>query len=487
MNATVESLEKDTVKVTVTATPEEVEAAISRAYADIAAKVRIPGFRKGKVPRPVLEANIGRPAVLAQASEDLAASIFPAAIEQLGLFPAEPAEVEEIDVVSPDEEFVVEATVKIRPEFELESVDGLEVSVEPATPSEKLVDAQIEYLRDRFATLEVVEDRGIEPEDFALLSFVGYVDGDTYENNEVSAYLYELGRGQMPAEFDQALLGARAGDEIVAEFPIPDSSMRPDFVGKIARFDINVGEVKAKVLPPVDEEFAESVGGFESVEDLRADIRKRLAESRETTHHQAVELEARKALAERLVGDVPEQLVLSRRDEMFADLERSLASQDLEFEQYLRLMGVSAADLEEDLRERSTDAVKQDLALEALFRLKGLEIAPDSLDEELTRMAERYEMSLAEIRELFLTRGMLPMVRLELLRRVAVDWLFEHVEVRDKAEEPAVADAEAPAKPAKATRAGTKKKSKEEVAESAPDNDAAAEPGEPAESTVEDA
>ena len=487
MNATAEALDNDNVKVTVTATPEEVDRAIAKAYADIATKVRIPGFRKGKVPRPVLDANVGRQTVLAQASEDLVSSVFPDAIEQLTLIPAEAADVDELDVVVPGEEFVFTATVLKRPEFSISSADGITVAVEPVAAEESQIDSQIEYLRERFAQLELVEDRGIEPGDFAVISFAGYVDGETYENNEVEAYLYELGRGQMPTEFDDALLGARPGDEIVAEFPIPDTSTKPEFVGRVARFDIKVSEVKAKALPPVDDEFAGSVGGFESVDELRADIRKRLEASKEETRKQAIELESRKALAERLEAEVPESLRTDRRNDMFADLERNLARQNMSFEEYCRLMGVSAADVEEDLRTQAQQAVSEDLALEALYRDKGLELAPDALDQELERLAVGYEMKPEEVRDTFTQRGLLPVIRLELMHRVAVDWLFENVEVVDK-EADTEDEAAEPATSAKASGSGTKKRSKKpETAVPAPEPEDAADAGEPAESTEEDA
>jgi len=464
LNATAEVLDKDSVKVTVTATPEEVDRAISKAYADIAAKVQIPGFRKGKVPRAVLEANIGRPTVLAQASEDLVSLVFPDAIEQLALIPAEPAEVDDIDVVTQGEEFVFTATVNKRPELTLSSADGLTVSVEPIAADEGQIDSQIEYLRDRFAQLEPVEDRGIEPRDFAVISFTGYVDGEPYENNVVAAYLYELGRGQMPSEFDEALLGAHAGDEVIAEFPIPETSSQPSVVGKLARFEISVSEVKTKVLPEVDDEFAGSVGGFETVEVLRANIRERLETSKEEARTKTIEIESRKALAERLEGELPELIVTDRRNEMFADLERNLAEQDVDFDQYLKLMRVTAADVEVDLRKQAEKAVAQDFALEALFRDKELELGADALDEELARMAATYEMEPDKVRETFTQRGMLPIIRLELMHRAAVAWLFENVEVVDKVAEPtpeAAPEAEVPSD--------------------------TAEPTEPAESTEEDA
>jgi trigger factor len=351
--------------------------------------------------------------------------------------------------------------------------------VEPLAAEESQIDSQIEYLRERFAQIEPVEDRGIEPGDFAVISFTGYVDDEGYENNTVEAYLYELGRGQMPTEFDDALLGARPGDEITAEFPIPDTSTKPEFVGRTARFEIKVSEVKAKVLPEIDDEFAGSVGGFESVDALRADIRKRLEAAKEESRTQAIELEARKALAERLEGEVPEALRTERRNDMFADLERNLSRQNMTFEEYCRLMGVKAADVEEDLRKQAEQAVAEDLALEALYRLKDLELAPDALDEELARMATTYEMEPDQVRETFVQRGMLPVIRLELMHRAAVAWLFDNVEVLDKAPE---APAEAPAdEPEPAKKSGTKKK-KQDAAEATPETEAAAGAGEPAES-----
>ena len=271
-----------------------------------------------------------------------------------------------------------------------------------------------------------------------------------------------------------------------------DTSSIPDYVGKTARFEIAVSEVKAKVLPEVDDEFAASVGGFESVDALRADIRKRLEAAKRESRDQAIELEARKALAERLEGEVPEQLRTERRDDMFADLERNLSRQNMNFEEYVRLMGLKAADIEEDLRNQAEQAVTEDLALEALYRDKELELAPDALDEELARMATSYEMEPDTVRETFVRRGMLPVVRLELMHREAVKWLFDNVEVVDKKAD-TDGEAEKAAPKAKRASAGAKKGKKQDVAQAAPEAEAATDAGEPAEtddstdSTEEDA
>jgi trigger factor len=268
----------------------------------------------------------------------------------------------------------------------LTSLDDLIVAAGPEGVTDADIDAQIEASRERFATLEVAE-RGVEQGDFALISFVGTVDGEGYEGNTVDKYLYETGRGLMPDEFDAVLVGAVAGTDVIAEFEIPDTSSNEEYVGKQARFEITVHEVKGKVLPPLDDEFAASVGGFDTLEELKTDIRQKMEGSRALARTQRIEIMARQLLASRIEGDVPESMVQSRTSSMIRDFLENLEERKLSIQDYLDATGVTVDRIQSDIAEQAALRVREELALEAAFRALGMEVTDEDFEKALGEIA----------------------------------------------------------------------------------------------------
>lgn len=429
MKSNVERVDAHTVTLTVTCSAEEVEKALDRAYKDVAKKVRIPGFRKGHVPRPVIDNYVGPEVVLAEATEDIVQDTYPQVIDELDLRPIESPDMGELDTIVPGEEYVWSAEVQVRPELTLSKYDDIAVTVPSAEATDADVDAQIEILRERFAQLEPVEDRGVEADDFVLLSFVGTVDGEPYEGNSVDKYLYELGQGQMPAEFDAALIGVKAGSEARAEFEIPDTSSVEEFVGKTAAFDIQVHEIKAKALPEVDDEFAANVGGFDSVDDLRANLKDRLSHEKGIAHERTTEKLAREELTRRLEGEVPDAMVRKRFDAMMRDFSAGLEQRGMNINQYLEATGLTPDQVEVDIKNDAEQSIKEDLALEALFRARGFELKDSDLDEEIALLAEASKVTPEEARERWTEMGLIPLLREQSMQRMAMRWLLENIEI----------------------------------------------------------
>ncbi|MDZ4064386.1 MAG: trigger factor, partial [Coriobacteriia bacterium] len=303
MNTSVERIDAHTVRLTVGLTAEEVDAAIDDAYRRIGQKVKAPGFRAGKAPKPIIDSQVGRDAVIAEAQEALVTDRYGEALGMEGLRPIEQPEMGELDMIEPGREFEFVAEVQVRPELTLSSIKDLTIEVPPTTASEREIDAQIDHLREKFATIEPVEGRGIAEKDFVLMTFTGRIDGEEYEGNSVDRYLYELGRGLMPREFEEGILGANPGDELRIEFPIPETSSVPEYIGKSATFDVTIHEVKEKVLPELTDELASNIGGFATVEEMRENTRQDLDRTKLFANRRARESNARAALAERLEGE----------------------------------------------------------------------------------------------------------------------------------------------------------------------------------------
>jgi trigger factor len=465
LQTSIERLDENKARLTVTVPAAEVDRAIAEAYARIGAKLKIPGFRPGKAPRPVIDTHVGREAVLAEAQEDIVNSSFGRALSREDLRTVGQPEVSELAPLEAGADFTYTADITLRPELTLSSAEPVAITVPPQRASEREIDAQIAYVRERFATLEV-SDEAVGENDFVLLSFVGLVDGEPYEGNTVDRYLYEVGRGLMPPEFDRALIGAKAGDTVTATFTIPETSAVEEFVGREATFTIEVHEVKRKVLPELDDEFAGNVGGFDTFEEYREDIRQKLDAAKASAHPRQVENAALAALVERLEGAVPEELVASRARSMTRDFFDNLAEREISLAQYVEATGVGPEQIQADIERQAAVRVREELALEALFRALGMEVTEAQVDAAVLELAGGNEEDAARLRADLEENGVLPLVREQIMHRMAADWLIEHAivteaEPSDGTDESTAGAASATTKRPRAKRAAKKEKTDE--------------------------
>ncbi|MBI5231789.1 MAG: trigger factor [Coriobacteriales bacterium] len=429
MKTSVERLEGNTVKLTVTVPAEDVDRAIEGAYKKIGNKVRVPGFRPGKAPKAVVNNVVGKENVLAEATEDVVNDSYPRALDAESLRPIEAPEMPDLEAVAPGEEYTYEAEVELRPEMTLSGIEGLSMELPAQDPTDKEVDDQIEMFRERYASLEPVEGRAVEADDYLLISFVGTVDGEGYEGNKVDKYLYEIGRGLMPKEFDDGLVGVEPGTETRIEFEVPDTSSNPEFVGKTAEFDVTVHEIKSKVLPELDDEFATNVGGFDSMDALRENVREGLAAQKKYGFERLRERRIREAIAERLEGDVPQPMIASKKDRLYRDLKTNLEARDMTTDDYLVSSGLDPENLDADMEKHAVELVKEELALEALFNQLGYEITDEDLTQELESIGEASNMTASEARERYEQMGLMSVVHEEIMHRRALEWLRENVDV----------------------------------------------------------
>lgn len=432
MKTSVEQLDGNNVKLTVTVPVEEVDAAVDAAYKRIAKKIKIPGFRAGKAPKPIIDTHVGREAVVADAQDELLSETYSKALDIEELRPIAQPEIEDLDLMEAGKEFTYVAEVEIRPELTLSSIEGLSVVVPPSKATDREIDAQIAATAERYASLEVVEGRGVEANDFVLISFVGKVGGEEYEGNTVDKYLYEMNRGLMPVEFDEGLMGVEAGGETQVAFEIPDSSSNVEFVGKIATFDVVLHEIKQKVLPSIDDEFASNVGGFDSLEELRESVRSQLDMSKAAGYRQWLETGARAAIAERLEGDVPASMIENTKSQMARDFVNNLDSNKLTLQQYLEQTGTSLEQFESDLTDQAQVAVSEELALEALFRALEFEVTDEDINKDIESFASDSDASVAELRARWEDTGVMPVIIEQLQHKKAIHWLMENVEVVEK-------------------------------------------------------
>jgi trigger factor len=428
LNSTLEKLDGNRVRLTVSHTADEVGEAIANSYTAIARRIKLPGFRPGKAPRPIIDAQVGRDSVLADALENLIERSYPRALDEHDLRPIERPDTGELDLLTEGEDYTYTAEVDVRPELTLSSIEDLKVSVPPQGTSDAEIDQQLDYLRDRMATLEVVEGRGVAEGDFALLTFVGTVEGKTAEDLSVDKYLYEFGRGIMPEGFEEGMLGAMPGETRTVTLTVPDNAANPDYAGKEAVFEVTAHEIKAKTLPAVDEEFAAS-NGFDSVEEMREDMRRRLEGNKAAGRIRTIEREARAALADRLVGDVPQALIDDRKEELLEQFLESIGKQGYSREDYLEAAGMTEEELDLDMTNEAAANLRENFALEALFRQAGLGYTEEELEGEIAGIAAAEKVQPDAMRARLLDSGAMSLVRERLARRAALTYLIENTEV----------------------------------------------------------
>jgi trigger factor len=384
------------VRVEVEVEPAAVDRALSQAAANLGRDLKIPGFRKGKVPPQVVLQRVGREAVLDEAVRQALPNWYEEAIGDAGLNTVgEPSlDLGELPDKGSPLEFSIE--IGVRPPAELGEYKELEVGRrEPEVPAEE-VDAEIERLREQAASLDNVE-RPAKKGDFVVIDFVGKVDGEPFEGGEARGYLLELGSGRLVEGFEEQLEGASAGDEREVKVSFPEDYRGEVLAGKEATFDVSVKEVKEKRLPELDDDFATEAGGFDSLDELREDIATKLREQQE----RMIDTEFREAVVDAAVAeakiDVPHELVHAKAHEMWHQTARRLAAQGLDPARYLQMTGKeSEEEIVHEAEPEAERALKRESVLAAVVEAEGIEVGDEELLDSLraaTQGADRPETS----------------------------------------------------------------------------------------------
>ncbi len=425
MKAVVEPLEGNKVKLSVEVDEQEFEKAVDAAFQRMARDVRVPGFRPGKVPRRILQARMGVEAARQQALRESLPEFYAEAVRQADVDPIGPPE---IDITSHDDgPLAFEAVVEVRPQATIAGYQGLRVVLPSPAVTDDEVAQGIDRLREQGGELRPVT-RPAKAGDHATIDLEAERGGEAVPGLTVDDYLYEVGAATLVPQLDEQLRGAKVGDILVFETPTDE--------GPPVSFRVLVKDLKEKVLPEVTDEWASEASEFETVEELREDIRKRLSVIKRVQVGMAFQDEALKALSELVEDEVPDALVTQETERRWRELGHRLESQGTSIEDYARSSGVTLDDLVGRLREDATHAVKADLALRALADAEGLEATEAEIDEEIERAARRLGEPAAEVRRRLEQQDAIPTVRSDVRKAKALEWLVEHVEVVDEEGQP---------------------------------------------------
>ena len=423
MKATVEPQEGNKVKVSIQVDGTEFEHEVDAAFKRIAREVRIPGFRPGKAPRKLLEARIGTEAARGDALEFALPRYYAEAVEEHDVDVIAPPE---IDITAGREEGDVtfDAIVEVRPVLNIGGYDSLRVTIESPEVSDDEVAERLDRLRESFAQLEVVERPAAEG-DHVTIDVAGSQGGEAMDGLTAEDYLYEVGSASVVPELDENLTGASVGDVLTFTADHPDPDEDP------VDFTVTVKEVKEKVLPEADDAFAAEASEFETIDELRADLVKRLGMVKKVQGQMEIQQKTAEALAGLVDEEIPEALVNTEMQQRLEDLALRLQAQGMGVEQYLATTGQDQAAFIEELRENAAQGVRIDLALRAVVTAEEIDISDDDLEAEYASVAERVGQKVSQVRKQLERNGQVSAVRSDLRKRKALEWLIEQVELVD--------------------------------------------------------
>ena len=382
MKTTVTELGDSRVRVDVGIEPDEVEKRIERSARALAGDMRVPGFRKGKVPAELVIQRVGREAVVEQTLRDSLAEWYERALLATGITPiGDPKlNVEALPGAGEELEFSIE--VGVRPPAELGDYKGLEVGrVEPEVPDDA-VQGELDRLREGFAALNPVE-RPAASGDILVIDYSGTVDGEPFEGSEATDLTVELGAETLLPEFDEALMGASGGDDVTVEVDFPDDHRPEGLAGKRATFEVTVKEVREKQLPALDDDFAAEASEFDTLEELRGEIRSRIAAALERQAEDDFRAAAVDAAAANATIELPHELVHARAHDMWERLERSLGSRGIDPAMYVQMQGKSREELVTDMEDEAERALKREATLAAVADAESIDVSDEELLEAL--------------------------------------------------------------------------------------------------------
>lgn len=378
MKAAVTELGDSRVRIDVGIEPDVLERRVEGAARQLAGDMRVPGFRKGKVPAELVIQRVGREAVLEQALRDSLAEWYERALLETGITPIGDPKLNVESLPGEGEELEFSIEVAVRPPAKLGEYRDLEVGrVEPEVPDDA-VQEEIDRLREGFAALNPV-DRPARPADVVVIDYAGTVDGEPFEGSEASDLTVELGSESLLREFDEALAGASANDQVTVEVDFPADHQPETLAGKRASFTVTVKEVREKELPELDDEFASEASEFDTLDELRDEIRSRIAAALEHRADDDFRAAAVDAAAENATIDLPKELVHARAHDMWERLERSLSSRGIDPRAYVQMQGKDREELVTDMEGEAERALKREATLAAVADAEGIEVT----DEEL--------------------------------------------------------------------------------------------------------
>lgn len=399
MSVQVEKLEKSMAKLTITVEAAKFDAAVDSAYQKNKGKIALPGFRKGKAPRAMIEKMYGTGVFFEDAANELIPEAYETAAKESELeIVAQP----EIEVTQMDKgtDFIFTATVAIKPEVTLGDYKGIEVEKKEAEVSEEEITAEIDKAREANSRLITIEDRATEDGDAVIIDFDGYVDGKQFEGGYAEDYTLVLGSHSFIDNFEDQLVGKNLGEDVEVNVTFPEEYHVDELKGKPALFKVKIKEIQKKELPELDDDFAQDVSDFDTLDEYKADVEKKILENKENQIKREQEDQIIEKIIENAQMEIPQQMIAAQTRQMTQEFAQRLQSQGLSLEQYMQFTGLTPQKMMEDLEPQALKRIQSRLVLEAVVAAENIEASDEEIDKELENMASMYQMEIDKLKEL---------------------------------------------------------------------------------------
>ena len=427
MKAEFISKDKNVVKFNMEISAEEFEAGIVKAYQKEKGKFVVDGFRKGKVPRKIIEARFGEDVFFEEAINLILQEEYPKAVDELGLAVINRPDLD-IDGIKKGEGFVVNVTVEVYPEIEVKNYKGVEIEKISEELDEDAVEKELEALQKRNARLVSV-DRKAQDGDTVIIDYAGFVGEDQFEGGTAENHSLKLGSGAFIPGFEEQLIGKKAGEEAEVKVTFPEEYHAPDLAGKEAVFKCKVHEVKAEELPKLDDDFASDVSEFDTLDEFKKDLQEKLEESAKKTAVQRMQDAAVRAVVDANDFDIPEVIVDDEIQAMIRDFDRQLSYQGLNIQQFMQFSGKEMEEIKKEFKEDAEKRAKTKMVIEAVAKKENFEVTDEEIEEDLQKMADLYKMELSKIKEI-LGDSHKEATIMELKMRKAVDFIYDNAVVK---------------------------------------------------------
>lgn len=428
MKATAEKIDKNTVLLEVKVEQEKVDQALDKAYRKVVKQINIPGFRKGKAPRAMVERYVGSETLFSEAAEMIIPEAYMEALEETA---TEPIDQPQIDIVQGEagKVLIFKATVEVKPEVTLGEYKGLEVT-QPATEvTDQEVEKELERLQSRHAKLITVEEGEVQNEDVTLIDFTGYVDGEAFEGGQAENYSLTIGSNTFIPGFEEQLVGVKLGEEKDINVTFPEEYHAENLAGKPATFKVKVNEIKRKELAPLDDEFAKDVSEFDTLDELKSDILNKLKETAAKVAKSSLENGAVEAAVAKAEVEIPAVMVDQKVEEMLNSMGQRLAQQGINLDQYFQYTNTSINDMRDRMRPDAERTVKNELVLDAIAKAENITASEEELNEEVQKIAEYVKQDAEIVRKTLELQGELKHINQDIARRKVVNFLAENAKV----------------------------------------------------------
>lgn len=399
MSLQVEKLENNTAKLTIEVSAEDFDKALQAAYQKNKNKFNVPGFRKGKVPYAMVEKMYGAGVFYEDAANDLIPGAYAdaAAESELEIVARPEISVTQIEKGKP---FIFEAEVTLKPEIKLGKYKGVKVEAMDTTVTDEDVAAELDKVKEQNARLVAADDKAVENGDQTIIDFEGFVDGVAFEGGKGDDYPLTIGSHAFIDTFEEQLIGKKVGEEVEVNVTFPEQYQAEELAGKPAMFKVTIKEIKVKEYPEIDDDFAQDVSEFDTLEEYKADIKKNLEEKKAQEAASDKESKVIEAIVEDSEMDIPEKMIEAQCQQMVEEFAQNIAMQGISFEQYMQFTGSTVEQLTEQVKPQAQARIESSLVLEAIVAAEGIEATDEEYDEEVKGMAERYQMEVDKINDL---------------------------------------------------------------------------------------